>query len=230
MVHPSYREINATDLEQIERLVAKTWDSRELKENPKLGIRLARAYLYACLARHSYSRIAVVNGRIAGLLLGRHNGSPARFGRLRWRLRSLWNRWLLLSSRRGIDNQLSDLEISQMDHQLLRNCHMHFDGELILFLVSDECRGLGIGHSLLQDFDCYMRAAGAEEYFVFTDTSCNVEFYEHHGFVRLGEIEYRPAFSGDDWSGTFYLYGYSLAKPSPSSELPGGKPPVRVNA
>ena len=46
------------------------------------------------------------------------------------------------------------------------------------------------------------RAAGVHDYFLYTDTSCDVGFYDHRGLTRRAERKVR--FDGGE--AVFYLY------------------------
>jgi len=55
------------------------------------------------------------------------------------------------------------------------------DGELVFFAVDPTLQGKGIGTLLLQELE--KREKGKEIY-LYTDSGCNVEFYNHKNFVK----------------------------------------------
>ena len=59
------------------------------------------------------------------------------------------------------------------------------DNELILFINDPSVRGQGVGATMLLRFEDYLRAQGARDYYLFTDTTCTYGYYERHGFTRV---------------------------------------------
>lgn len=68
------------------------------------------------------------------------------------------------------------------------------DGE-IRFLASDpKTKAKGTGTFLLNEL---VRREAGKEIYLFTDTNCTYQFYEHRGFERVGEEEIVLALSGE---------------------------------
>lgn len=57
-----------------------------------------------------------------------------------------------------------------------------FDGEVLLFIVSKACRGMGIGKKLMENFLQHALERGASGIYLYTDHSSNWKFYERFGF------------------------------------------------
>lgn len=126
----------------------------------------------------------------------------------------------LLPSVQGRNGLRKMLSLGRIDANLMRSAQSHndngnsFDGEVVLFLVDETMRGRGVGRMLfdhaMQDF----RLSGVNRYFLFTDTRCNVGFYNHRGLTRL--CSQRTALYGDSEQ-TFYLYeGQASVHPTPA--------------
>ena len=58
--------------------------------------------------------------------------------------------------------------------------------EITLLAVSSSARGMGIGSVLVDAATTYLTELGADRAFLYTDTDCTWQFYEHHGFKRAG--------------------------------------------
>ncbi|MBT1172832.1 GNAT family N-acetyltransferase [Bifidobacterium sp. MA2] len=59
--------------------------------------------------------------------------------------------------------------------------------ELELFLVAPAARGHGVGGTLWRRLLAYFAHQGVERYYLHTDSSCDVGFYEHKGLTRTAE-------------------------------------------
>lgn len=62
-----------------------------------------------------------------------------------------------------------------------------YPAEVVLFMLDAAARGLGLGRRLFDQGLETMRGAGADRYFLYTDTTCTYTFYEHRGLRRIGE-------------------------------------------
>ena len=77
--------------------------------------------------------------------------------------------------------------------------------------VSSECRGKGIGKMLFQSALEYMKQEKLDNFYLFTDTSCNYGFYEHQGMERCVEKEHIFNIKGQRASMKFFIYEYLLS-------------------
>ena len=77
--------------------------------------------------------------------------------------------------------------MEQADRDLLEQSGCDPDFELVLFAVSGRARGLGVGSALMGHAQRYLAAQGASKAFIFTDTDCTWEYYEHRGMRRAAE-------------------------------------------
>lgn len=59
--------------------------------------------------------------------------------------------------------------------------------ELELFLVAPAARGHGVGGTLWRRMLAYLAAEGVPRYYLHTDSSCDVGFYDHKGLKRVAE-------------------------------------------
>ena len=100
--------------------------------------------------------------------------------------------------------------IAQLDSQLLKASKISFEGELAFFAVDAGQRGTGIGRELYEHFLRYLKRENLKNFYLYTDCTCNVGFYEHQGLERLGERKYSLLPYVDE-AMEFYIYGYKGA-------------------
>lgn len=201
------RELKWSDLSALENVIRKTWDYDKFA-TPETAGKLAKAYLSSCLANQTYTRVAEVNGVTAGVILGKNvekHRCPLRY---RWRQITALCRLLISKEGREILNFYRDVD--DIDGQLLKRCDKDYKGEISLFALSPEYRGLGIGKKL---FDCllaYMKSQSIEDFYLYTDTSCNFGFYEHQGMKRQQQHKQLVNLRGQNGNLEFYLYDMSI--------------------
>lgn len=201
------RELKWSDLNALENVIKKTWDYDKFA-TPETAGKLAKAYLSSCLANQTYTRVAEVNGVTAGVILGKNiekHRCPLRY---RWRQITALCQLLISKEGREILNFYRDVD--GIDDQLLKRCGKDYQGEVSLFALSPEYRGLGIGKKL---FDCllaYMKSQSIEDFYLYTDTSCNFGFYEHQGMKRQQQHKQLVNLRGQNGNLEFYLYDMSI--------------------
>ena len=101
-------------------------------------------------------------------------------------------------------------KIDDIDKQLLSECGNNYSGELSFFVISQKCRGKGLGRKLFQSAADYMKSENISKFYLFTDTSCNYPFYEHLGLLRRCEKKYTVDANGSKGDMTFFIYDYCL--------------------
>ncbi|MBP3223439.1 MAG: hypothetical protein J6M18_05895 [Actinomycetaceae bacterium] len=60
-------------------------------------------------------------------------------------------------------------------------------GEILLFLVDKQVRGKGVGGALWEKNHEYFSSHDMENYFLYTDTTCDFSFYDAKGLTRAKE-------------------------------------------
>lgn len=143
--------------------------------------RLAAIDAEECLSRTTHAAAAEYDGRVIGVILGSLRSQATRGQSLHHRMRRMRMALPLLGSRAGIRGLCDQLAMRSVDRKLLRDTHTAYQAEIVLFIVSPEARGHGVGRRLFDHMIDYFRAADINRYFLFTDTSCNVGFYTRNG-------------------------------------------------
>lgn len=201
------RELKKQDLPALEDVIRKTWDYDKFA-TPKTARRLAKVYLATCLTNQTYTRVAEVDGVPVGLIFGKD--IEKHHCPLKYRLRQIFAVCGLLISKegRGILNFYKGVD--DIDSQLLKQCNKDYKGEIALFALSPEYRGLGIGKMLFHCLLAYMKSQSISDFYLYTDTSCNFGFYEHQGMVRQQQYKHLVNMKGQKGELEFYLYDMAL--------------------
>lgn len=177
----SYRSIRPRDIHPLARIIQDTWFSGETV-NQNVPIYASRVLLYYYLMRHGFSKVAVKDGVPVGIIIGGEKNVSLLTKR--FSLYAFFNLFKLCFSKEGRQSIKEFFKENAIDKQLLKNAGESFDSELILFVVGEEARGLGVGSSLFKHFKSYQISIQAKSYFLFTDDACTIEFYERKGLKR----------------------------------------------
>ena len=63
--------------------------------------------------------------------------------------------------------------------------------QLAILQADEALRGMGVGRRLFNHMLGVFHDAGLREYFLFTDSTCDVGFYDHRGLIRKAERDDR---------------------------------------
>ena len=178
------REYQKQDFKVLETIIRETWHYDDFSTS-KTAVKLARVFLSSCLTNYTFSRVAVVDGNVAGIILA--NNITKHKCPLSNRLLQIKSILSLYSSKEGRNVSKIFGNVNGIDKQLLNENNKTYPAELALFAVSSSCRGKGIGKMLFQSALNYMKQEKLKEFYLFTDTSCNYGFYEHQGMTLRKE-------------------------------------------
>ena len=96
---------------------------------------------------------------------------------------------------------------NRIDQELFKDTKMDYQGEVAFFAVNSKYRGIGLGKKLFQAVKDYMRSQKIQNFFLYTDTSCNYPFYEHQGMKRRSTRAY---ILDKTETLTMFLYDYDM--------------------
>ncbi len=198
-----FREIRSSDYSALEKIISDTWQYDRFS-GPKLARQMSKLYLASCLASQTFTCVAVHNGETVGIVMGKNNKVDSV--PMRYKIRQAMAVVSLLLTRKGRMVAKIFEGLDKLNEDLLKSGGQTFDAELAFFAVRSDQRGTGIGKELYLRFLDYLKTFEAEQFFLYTDSSCNYGFYEHQGLERLAEQEYsfKPYMNEEM---TFYLYG-----------------------
>lgn len=181
------RPASADDMPATLELVRRAW-------HDEAGMDLRTSKLAAqvdglgCLSRRTFMRIADIDGREAGFIAA----ADLRHPRTDWNLRQGAERarGALRHSERGRMILRWFAAFADCDARLIRDAELagrRYQGEVALFIVDRDFRGHGVGRMLFDSAIDYFAGIGVEDFFLFTDTTCDFGFYEHRGLTRRCE-------------------------------------------
>ncbi|KFI47018.1 hypothetical protein [Bifidobacterium biavatii] len=179
--------------------------------DPDHALRLAEADFELCLSRSTTATVADLHGRAVGVILGRIDDPRAKRLSKRWRplicnrhrRRAIGVLLPLLFSREGREGIHEMRDIARIDDWLIWKVGRRDPAEVTLFILDGAVHGQGVGRRLFDHMLAEFRAAGVERYFLFTDTTCNVGFYDHRHLRRRAAYVVRH---GEDAGISFFLY------------------------
>lgn len=197
------REFLKEDAAAIESIICEAWHYTELC-SAQTARKLAKVFLSSCLANQTYTQVAVLDNVPAGIIMAKN--IKAHRCPLKYRLRQALAILSLYLTREGRKTAKIFSCVNETDKQLLNDCNKEYKGELSFFAVSAPVRGTGAGKKLFHSALHYMKSQDMNNFYLFTDTSCNYGFYEHQGMVRRGAKNKSFMIDGKRKIMTFFIY------------------------
>lgn len=192
------RRLRRADYPALVELIRQTWyadqtdgdtgghEPADRARRHSVAWRLAAIDAHDCLARTTYAAVVERNGRIIGVILGSVPAKVTRMQILRHRWQQASLALPMLANRAGRNGLREQLAILHADRALIQTTGNDYQAEIVLFLVSPEAKGQGVGGRLFAHMLDRFHALGIRQYFLFTDTTCDYGFYEHKGLQRAG--------------------------------------------
>lgn len=202
-----FREYKKEDQEELENIIRKTWNYDKFC-SPKITRKMARTYLANCLSNQTFTNVAVINDIPVGIIMGKdivHYKCP-----LKLRINQIISNISIYLSKEGRKVIKMFSNIDKIDKDLLKNTNKNYGGEVALFVINSKYRGLGIGKKLFESLKSYMKNQNINEFFLYTDTSCNYGFYEHQKMIRKGERPHIYNMNNQYAKMTFFIYDYKM--------------------
>lgn len=204
-----YRELIKDDYNQVKELICEAFGFDEFIKDPKILDSILTVYLQGCIFDSSFSKVAVKNNQVIGIILGKANNDKKNIRKLHNSFSYLNN--IIKLALCGSENKKLIKEFSKVTStykDIIKGKEDSFQGCIQLFIVSKESRGLGVGKSLVASLFEYMNFMNVNSLYLYTDTRCNYGFYDSQNFNRLCEKEIN--FDAMDASLNVFLYGYTL--------------------
>ena len=197
------RNIEKRDYANLEKIICNTWNFNRFSSN-KTALKLSRLYLSSCLTNQTFVKVADVEGKAVGVIMGKdikNHKTP-----LKYRLHFIKSAIKLLILKEGRQTAKIFMSIEEIYKRLLGNSDTEYQGEVAFFAVDESYRGLGIGKKLYDSLVEYMKERRIGKYYLYTDTQCNYGFYVSRGMVRRSEHQQFFDIIGEKMELTFYLY------------------------
>lgn len=201
------REYKKEDYETIKNIIRKTWNYDQLTDS-KTANKLAKVFLDSCLNNYTFSRVALQDEKVIGIIL--LNDIKKHKFSFRKTMKQFKSVTSLLLSKKG--RQVCKLfgNISGLDNELLKENNKKYQAELSLFAIDENARGLGIGKMLFNEVLNNNKKDNITDFYLFTDTSCNYGFYEHQGMKRCIEKDKKVVVNNQESIMKFFIYEYGI--------------------
>lgn len=196
-----YRPLDINDYTKVADLVNSSFQYDQLagKWNAK---HMSYVFMYSCLAEHTYAQVAEIDGKIIGIVVGKGEEIPLASTLLNWKL--YFHYFLLLFTNEGKEIALSFRRNNQTDDALYKQAKEPFNGKMILLAVHPDHQQSNIGSHLFDLFISYLKEKEAKNFFLFTDTRLNYQFYERKHLQRKAVVSrYMPFYKQ---TVNFFLY------------------------
>lgn len=185
MNHIHIETLRKDDFANLATLSGNAWGYHAYSDKAALKAHAIKLDAHICSALSNHS-LAVYDGdRLIGVILAYIAGYPKSKQRFKHYFMVFLHGLYLKFHSQASRKILKDLRQTEKAYRaLLKAANLAYKDELVLFITHSDYQGQGIGKALITAFENQLQAAGRPAYFLFTDTSCNYGFYDHHGFTR----------------------------------------------
>ena len=162
-------------------LIERVWNMDAYGDD--ISMSAAQAYALTCLSRSTKKYTAFVNGEFAGVLMLWAKGRRKGYG-YKGRLQRITSYMESLESYPRFAEDFANME--RVDEELRKTYAKDIPGEIVLMILSERFRGMGIGKTMFNLACRYFCTNGVDRFFLYTDTDCNYGFYDAMGAEKLG--------------------------------------------
>lgn len=207
MTKITYRPYQPRDADDIKKIINEAFYIHRYVTGRLVLDSALELYLRERLLASTWTRVAVRDGRVVGVIMGRVKGQPRLGGRLANRFLSVVH--MLRAGLLGLPQWKSMRQYFAFDdvYSNLRNkTHGPLTDELTLFAVDSSTRGLGIGKNLYRDYLEHLQSFGHNAFYLYTDSLCTFQFYEKQGMKRAASEDMELTLDGKPEALGVYLY------------------------
>ncbi|WP_300767052.1 GNAT family N-acetyltransferase [uncultured Bifidobacterium sp.] len=188
------RSFEGSDVDAVVDEFNETWGGATSRLSPGESLALSRHFVFHFLRDATRADVAVLDGAIVGVIVTRIAGNPPIYEWVPARMERT-DAALEASSAAAKTELAKARRWHSLDKEIERASDLLSGkvAEVELFLVSPKARGHGVGRSLWGGALEYFRANDVKTFFLHTDTSCDMGFYDHQGLRRVSELSLRPS-------------------------------------
>lgn len=206
-----YRKLKKGDYNEVETIINESFELYKYIDNPKILNTVLKIYLQSCLAEKTFSCVAEKDEKVIGVILGNAKNDYNILKHLKPIFMMSWYSLVMAVQSIGAKEATSDYKrMHKIYHELSANCGKKFDGVLTLFAITDNSRGFGVGKHLLASLCEYLKETDTKNIYLYTDSSCNVGFYDSQGFIRIGTKNMEITKENKKTNIDVYLYEYTV--------------------
>ena len=204
------RDITADDIPAIKAVVREVWAWEEFFEDDAVIEACVAIYFAPVLHEATFGRVALLDGKVVGVIFGAVDGEPACYKHL---LEDLTPHILIMLQadewdRLGFCQYLT--KQNAVYKSLIADIEDEYDGALDFLVLSKAAQGKGAGKQLWLALKEHLEARGVTRVYLYSDSECNFGFYESQGFTRRCKMDMRMVFDGEEEVTEQYLYEYSF--------------------
>ncbi len=180
----TYRE---EDYPQCEALVNQAWGFDVIFYPKTLSNLAKRMYTKGSVLGSNYRMVFEIDGKLVGFIFGLCGSLKMPVKSKLFGFSFLWKLMWLTNVRSGMKKKLVNaMSVHEKNRAVLVDKGR---SEIVLFIVSKEHQGKGIGTRLWAGFKERCREEGIDSIIVETNTSGASGFYENLGFCHLGDFD-----------------------------------------
>jgi len=182
----TFREYRDCDYSECEELVNQAWGFDQIFSSQELSKFAKHIYTKGSCVSSNYRMVVEDNGRVAGFIFGLNTKSSKPGRNIIFGLGILWK----LMRLKGDKSEKRKL-IDAINHHQKNRYEVVDKGrsEIVLFVVSKEYQGKGVGKRLWSYFKKSCIDSGVDSVIVETNKLGASSFYERIGFVHLSNFD-----------------------------------------
>ncbi len=207
MTNIVYRPYQPQDAEDIKKIINEAFYIHRYVTGRLVLDSALEIYLRERRLASTWTRVAVQDERVVGIIMGQVDGQPRLGGRFTNRLLTLAH--TLRAGILGLPQWKSMRQYFAFDRvygELRKKTPSPLTDELTLFAVDSSTRGLGIGKTLYRDYLDHLRSLGRSDFYLYTDSLCTFQFYEKQGMTRTASEDMNLVLDGKPEALGVYLY------------------------
>jgi ribosomal protein S18 acetylase RimI-like enzyme len=180
-----FREYKESDYEECEELVNQAWGFDEIFSSDKLSGFSKLIYTKGSILGSNYKMVVEDNGQVVGFIFGLNENANKPGKNILFGFGLLWKLiWI-----KGNKSEKKSLLDALNNHQKNRmDVVERGRSEIVLFVVSQEYQGKGIGKKLWSGFKNTCIESGVKSVIVETNKLGASSFYERIGFNHLADF------------------------------------------
>lgn len=195
-----------SDLDDIVTTFDATWGHcSPAAGNPQISRLLSAHFVLHYLALSTHAEVARIGGRFMAVLLSRVEGRLKLFPQIDKAIETVDGKLNATDLGRKVLAQTEHgFKVERAMESQVDTPHT-MQAEVELFMAAASARGKGIGGELWKRSMDFFTQTEVSRFFLHTDSSCDVSFYEAHGLDKLAERKLEVT-DGSDTADTMYIY------------------------